>query len=974
MSSYSANSIDSTQAHHILEEVEAFIIANKMPKENRDYKTFIKSFIAHYLDLQKVQNHLRDDAILIYKTSLLIETRMKEVMLKNLQYLENNPDCLRVQFMITDYEFANTLRIIYVIFVLNIEWLIGHPVIQICINHYKSKQKNTKKIYSWLMSPIVYLFYGIFDLFKSPYVRDPIIRNLCMFYSILIIWPVIIYRAYLFCWPPIQCQNAWCGIETFLDICLFVWFLSYLIQELTQLVNESSIFMKQRNSSGSYFSRLGTKFNFSFLDLNRPMIRKGRLTKPRNQLSNNLNFADRPTTEKANSPMKIIIETNTTSYSGSLKSSQNKKSNFVKSQVSEDGISIQSGSDQHADSAIHESTENLTGVAAKVNLDYQEKVKGNQPNLNRSLGTILSYNSETVFEEAETQPSVIIQDGKNHSFQFKDLGQVKFEPAFLESKNDQQQPSLRHRKNMLENAVRRKSESEKEMEPKEEAQNDSGIAASNLDIPRVIEVKSISEIKQKVKSINSLDTTPRTTVESQTVINLPIAVANSPQIQQPERIPKPSMVCLRKPYERRRSLHSVSFNMKNTKIKDGQDNELTVDGSQLSHQKEFIDYAPTPTPAKLKELKKQLSVRAINLRRPEPAHKRKKSIYEKSIRVIADTIPEDSNSRYFRNYWNQVDLSILLAMFVYFICILNQGTVAFELGLLSFYGYTVLIAFRLFEYLSTMVTSISPFIHSFMAMWKDIIIFLVIVAILAFSNSIGLSVMMCRNTNQTENARTFQVSRDKISDNSFYESLPFDNEYWNCIVSLFWYLFLKPLGVGVTVVDMAANDSSRTNEEFWNEKLQSNSPQLQHTITFVIAIYYICTAFCLLRGVIVKFVVTNKQEALDKAKYRNIRHQLQIMFSQIDTGYPIPWNLVHIIFSLISETCSSCIQKLKIKICKFWRKFCNFLQIKVFCCFCQNSEEYDPSFSELSQNQVSKSEIVITKIQAGKHNFAADMV
>ena len=125
-------------------------------------------------------------------------------------------------------------------------WLITHPVIEICIQTYHSKRTRTSKTKAIILSPLIYISYGYLFLKGNKYIKEPIVFNLCQLYSILIIAPVLFKRAFYFGLLQneeikLQTKNKWyIGI---LDVCLFVWFISYLIQEISQSFSESSVFV-----------------------------------------------------------------------------------------------------------------------------------------------------------------------------------------------------------------------------------------------------------------------------------------------------------------------------------------------------------------------------------------------------------------------------------------------------------------------------------------------------------------------------------------------------------------------------------------------------------------------------------------------------------------------------------------------------------------------------------------------------------
>ena len=252
---------------------------------------------------------------------------------------------------------------------------------------------------------------------------------------------------------------------------------------------------------------------------------------------------------------------------------------------------------------------------------------------------------------------------------------------------------------------------------------------------------------------------------------------------------------------------------------------------------------------------------------------------------------ESYKKKYFRNYWNQIDILLLIFMLIYFIGIICKKI---DLTMICFYIFTVVIIFRLFEYVTFVIPRISPFIQAFISIWKDIVLFLFVVALLALANSVGLSAFLC-----VWEPSTLQKSKDQANDTKFSYTDSFESwsqesrNYSDCLISVFWYLFLTPLGTGTTLLEMMdfTNVSSQNGREILTNLKKFSAP-VQHTVLVIVTIYYISTAFCLLRGVIVKFVVINRQQSLALLRYQKIKHDLQMVFSEIDENYPIPWNLV----------------------------------------------------------------------------------
>ena len=271
----------------------------------------------------------------------------------------------------------------------------------------------------------------------------------------------------------------------------------------------------------------------------------------------------------------------------------------------------------------------------------------------------------------------------------------------------------------------------------------------------------------------------------------------------------------------------------------------------------YWDYLPTPSPDKLAQLKSDLNDR-------------------RATEISQKFNPETrfSNRKYFRSYWTKVDLSILFFMAAYFICSIVETTSSLEISIICFYGFTVLIIFRLFEYTTPIIPGLGPFINPFLSMWKDIFLFLVIVAILAMANSLGLSIVLCQDP----------LNEDKYSE---------------CVTNIFWFLFLQPLGTAGQL--LGSGEVYAQQYDDFIDNMKNYSQQLQHVVILVITIYYISTAFCLLRGMIVKFVVSSKEEANRKAHYNNTRNKLSILFCEIDTSYPIPWNFVWFLILLIES-------------------------------------------------------------------------
>ena len=113
-------------AHFLIEETEAFLLFYDKPENNFDYVLFLKRFTELYIDLNKqLEIVTNKHAILKFKLDNLVNIKLKNTVLKQIDYLRDQPDKLRTQLISSDMEFLQVLKIIYVVYVLNISWIRG---------------------------------------------------------------------------------------------------------------------------------------------------------------------------------------------------------------------------------------------------------------------------------------------------------------------------------------------------------------------------------------------------------------------------------------------------------------------------------------------------------------------------------------------------------------------------------------------------------------------------------------------------------------------------------------------------------------------------------------------------------------------------------------------------------------------------------------------------------------------------------
>ena len=242
------------------------------------------------------------------------------------------------------------------------------------------------------------------------------------------------------------------------------------------------------------------------------------------------------------------------------------------------------------------------------------------------------------------------------------------------------------------------------------------------------------------------------------------------------------------------------------------------------------------------------------------------------------------NRKYLRNYWNQIDWLLIASMFVYFIAEVADHTrknrMPSDLALGGFSVATTLVVFRLLELLQPLFTGIAPYLEALAGMWREIVFFMILVLMLAFAHALGLSVLLCNDM--------YKLS---------FNSPEIQANYSECLLDIFVYLFLKPLGTSNSQQILISSVSENTTDirKNFERNLSEYSPFLRYLIILTITVYYVTTAFCLLRGVMIKFVIQSKSESKRSAKLEVVKKNLQILY--FDEGmmdYPIPWNLIQL--------------------------------------------------------------------------------
>ena len=193
---------------------------------------------------------------------------------------------------------------------------------------------------------------------------------------------------------------------------------------------------------------------------------------------------------------------------------------------------------------------------------------------------------------------------------------------------------------------------------------------------------------------------------------------------------------------------------------------------------------------------------------------------------------------------------------------------------------TTLVVFRLLELLQPLFTGIAPYLEALAGMWREIVFFMILVLMLAFAHALGLSVLLCNDM--------YKLS---------FNSPEIQANYSECLLDIFVYLFLKPLGTSNSQQILISSVSENTTDirKNFERNLSEYSPFLRYLIILTITVYYVTTAFCLLRGVMIKFVIQSKSESKRSAKLEVVKKNLQILY--FDEGmmdYPIPWNLIQL--------------------------------------------------------------------------------
>ena len=112
------------------------------------------------------------------------------------------------------------------------------------------------------------------------------------------------------------------------------------------------------------------------------------------------------------------------------------------------------------------------------------------------------------------------------------------------------------------------------------------------------------------------------------------------------------------------------------------------------------------------------------------------------------------------------------------------------------------------------------------------------------------------------------------------------------------YLYLTPYGANTELIELIYLNQTENHKEQFFENMQEYTVFIRIMVVFILAIFELVTAFCLLKGILLHSGIIGKQQARLNCRFKLIKIYLCHLFSDVE--YPIPWNLIFVVSKILT--------------------------------------------------------------------------